>query len=91
MAGILGPAVGIAARSADNRLTSAAMRKADEAVRMRNPMYAERSRNAPPLKIQPPARAAIKGGAAKGAVAPALTPPTMTQEEYRRWLAAGNA
>ena len=91
--GATAPAVGATARALDNRLTSNAMRRADKAVRMRNPMYSARQQRAPMTAISPAARAAIQGAGAKAVTVPTLVPqrPTMTEEEYRIFLLQGGA
>lgn len=86
--GTIPPAIGMTARSIDNRLTSSAMRKADEAVRMRSPFYDQAMKNAPLRRLQPPARAAIKGAGIK-ATLPTTRP--WTEEEYQAYLASGGA
>lgn len=100
-AGVLGPAVGFAARSLDNKLTSAALRKADEAVRSRSPLYTHRAANAPATMLTPQQRAALSSTAGRAGAVPMLPQPPvglpppprrpMTEEEYRAWLAAGNS
>jgi hypothetical protein len=88
VAGVAGPLVGMTARSADNRLTSNAMRRADEAIRMRSPLYDQAMKNAPLRRLQPPVRGAIKGAGIKTTL-PTTRP--WTEEEYQAYLAAGGA
>lgn len=80
------PAAGALAKTAGNKMTVGALRKADEATRKRSPLYSKARKKAPMTPISPERRAVIMRMLGLQEL---NQRPDMTVEEYEAYLRAG--